>query len=162
MMQNLSQERSLNPIRTRPLSGARFAQRRLGQLEFSIGSRIQAIPDVPLPDRSPAQDLEPAIGRAGETVRSIAANPIPGLKVRWVPLPRKSKRNSNGCSGSSLGPAAPGIATCFRKTASERRTCRFASFSSSPCQATWVLLKAFGSPAKNCPRSDCHAMLRLA
>ena len=94
MMQNLSQERSLNPIRTRPLSGARFAQRRLGQLEFLIGSRIQAIRDVPLPDRSPAQDFEQAsLGRAGETVRSFAANPIRGLKVRWVPLPRKSKRN---------------------------------------------------------------------
>ena len=39
---------------------ARFAQRRLDQLEFSIGSRIQAIRDVPLPDRSPAPDLEQA------------------------------------------------------------------------------------------------------
>ena len=51
MMQNLSQERSLNPIRTRPLSGARFAQRRLGELEFSIGSRIQAIRDGLQPER---------------------------------------------------------------------------------------------------------------
>ena len=28
-----------------------FAQRRLGQLEFSIGSRIQAIRDAPQPER---------------------------------------------------------------------------------------------------------------
>ena len=77
-------------------SGVLFVQRQLAQLEFSIDSRIQAIRDAPLPElvRGHAQDLERAsLGRAGETVRSFAANPIPGLKVRLVPLPRKSKRN---------------------------------------------------------------------
>src|SRR4030095_14462018 len=96
-MRRPNRKRVLGPIRVRSLSGVLFVQPQLlGQLEFSIGSRIQAIRDVPLPMlvRGHAQDLEqPSLGRAGEIVRSCVANPIPGLKVRWVPLPRKSKRN---------------------------------------------------------------------
>ena len=94
-MRRPNRKRVLGPIRMRSLSGVLFVQPQLlGQLEFSIGSRIQAIRDVPPADRSPAQDLEQAsLGQAGETVKSFAVDPVPGLKVRWVPLPRKSKRN---------------------------------------------------------------------
>ena len=84
-MRRLNRKRGLNPNRIRSWSVVPFAQHRLAQLEFSIGSRIQAIRDVPPPDEAP-----PGFGagkpRSSKKKSESGGKSIPGLAGRLAPF----------------------------------------------------------------------------